>query len=153
MGMQTWIASVTYVTDSVSITAEQDAAIGHELPGFSLVDQKGDRARLEMTIEASTLRKATDEALKAAQAAWAAAFDVTGTPIAVEVRAEADHIRRIAHPSDLELISATEVAEMLGVSRQRVAELITSPDFPAPAGNPKSGKVWTRQSKIGRAHV
>jgi predicted DNA-binding transcriptional regulator AlpA len=40
------------------------------------------------------------------------------------------------------LVGAAEIAAMLGVSRQRVQQLISRPDFPAPAVTLAMGKVW-----------
>ena len=43
------------------------------------------------------------------------------------------------------LVGITEIAGMLGVSRQRVYQLIDAyPDFPAPQVELSSGKVWSR---------
>lgn len=40
------------------------------------------------------------------------------------------------------LVGATEIAAMLGVTRQRVQQLAQEPDFPKPAVILKAGKVW-----------
>lgn len=40
------------------------------------------------------------------------------------------------------LVGATEIADMLGVSRQRVQQLAARPDFPTPVAALKMGKVW-----------
>jgi predicted DNA-binding transcriptional regulator AlpA len=48
---------------------------------------------------------------------------------------------------ELELVSVPEIAEMLGVSRQRVNQLIGAyDDFPAPVAVLAIGRVWLRQS-------
>lgn len=48
----------------------------------------------------------------------------------------------------LDLVGISEVAEMLGVTRQRVDKLSrTSPDFPQPVSTLHGGRVWLR-SKI-----
>jgi len=47
----------------------------------------------------------------------------------------------------IDLVSVTEIAEMLGVSRQRVNQLIEAyADFPAPEADLAIGRVWTRRS-------
>ena len=44
-----------------------------------------------------------------------------------------------------ELLGLTEVAALVGISRQRVLQLIgTDPDFPAPAETLARGRVWRR---------
>jgi predicted DNA-binding transcriptional regulator AlpA len=40
------------------------------------------------------------------------------------------------------LVGAAEIAAMLGVSRQRVQQLIARPDFPEPVVVLAMGKVW-----------
>jgi predicted DNA-binding transcriptional regulator AlpA len=41
-----------------------------------------------------------------------------------------------------ELMGAAEIAERLGVSRQRVQQLIGRADWPAPAATLEMGRVW-----------
>lgn len=43
-------------------------------------------------------------------------------------------------------MGAAEIAAMLGVSRQRVQQLVKRPDFPAPLGHLTMGKVWDRRA-------
>lgn len=46
-----------------------------------------------------------------------------------------------------ELVSVTEIAEMLGVSRQRVNQLVEAyGDFPEPEARLAIGRVWRRSS-------
>jgi len=47
-------------------------------------------------------------------------------------------------PTYPKLVGVAEVADLLGVSKQRVSELRDSPRFPAPASDLRSGPVWTR---------
>ena len=45
-----------------------------------------------------------------------------------------------------DLVSIVEVAEMLGVSRQRVHQILRAyPDFPAPEAELAVGRIWRRQ--------
>lgn len=44
------------------------------------------------------------------------------------------------------LMGAVEVARRLGVSRQRVHQLASRPDFPVPAAELASGKVWESEA-------
>src|SRR5687767_1856919 len=39
-----------------------------------------------------------------------------------------------------------EIAAMLGLSRQRVNQLIQSPDFPAPEAELSAGRIWSREA-------
>ena len=43
------------------------------------------------------------------------------------------------------VVGASDIARILGISRQRVYQLLASPDFPAPVGEPSRGKVWDRR--------
>lgn len=51
----------------------------------------------------------------------------------------------------LELMGTAEVAALLGVSRQRVQQLASRPDFPRPAAVLTMGTVW-RGGEIRRWH-
>jgi prophage regulatory protein len=42
------------------------------------------------------------------------------------------------------LVGSQEIERMLGVSRQRVQQLIAQPDFPEPDVKLAMGKVWKR---------
>lgn len=41
-----------------------------------------------------------------------------------------------------EVMGAAEIADLLGVSRQRVQQLVTRSDFPKPVAHLTMGKVW-----------
>lgn len=66
----------------------------------------------------------------------------------VEVVAEwlADAQVEAGANEDYALVGVTEVAEMLGVSRQRVSVLRTRDDFPRPVADLAAGPVWQRGS-------
>lgn len=57
------------------------------------------------------------------------------------------------------LVAQAEIAAMLGVSRQRVQQLVVTPAFPAPVQELAMGKVWLRSdverwaAKTGRTVV
>ena len=44
------------------------------------------------------------------------------------------------------LVGSAEIGQMLGVSRQRVQQLISRDDFPAPEVALHMGKVWKRDA-------
>jgi prophage regulatory protein len=44
-----------------------------------------------------------------------------------------------------EVVAAAEIAELLGLSRQRVTQLTAKPDFPLPLSVLTVGKIWLRQ--------
>lgn len=41
-----------------------------------------------------------------------------------------------------DIVGAAEIGDMLGVSRQRVQQIVTRADFPAPAKVLAMGKIW-----------
>lgn len=44
----------------------------------------------------------------------------------------------------MELVGVAEVAEMLGVTRQRVHQLVAGPGFPEPVARLSAGLIWLR---------
>lgn len=45
---------------------------------------------------------------------------------------------------DLDLVGTTEIGQMLGVSRQRAAQLAAADGFPEPAATIAAGRIWHR---------
>lgn len=43
-----------------------------------------------------------------------------------------------------DLVGTAEIAELLDVSRQRVHQLVTRPDFPKPIAKLAAGMIWER---------
>lgn len=54
----------------------------------------------------------------------------------------------------IQMMGAAEISALLGVSRQRVQQLVNRPDFPAPAAALAMGKVWNRADVLrwARSH-
>lgn len=44
-----------------------------------------------------------------------------------------------------DLLGVTEIAEMLGVTTQRVSQLVRTPAFPEPVARLAAGLIWDRQ--------
>lgn len=63
-------------------------------------------------------------------------------PAGLEVLTELEWRRLADAPSMPELMSAAEIADELGVSRQRVHQLREAPGFPAPLADLRGGAVW-----------
>lgn len=51
-----------------------------------------------------------------------------------------DNLRGVAE----ELVGTAEVAELLGLTRQRVQQLARDPGFPAPIAKLSAGWIWRR---------
>jgi len=45
----------------------------------------------------------------------------------------------------MDLVGGTEIAQMLGVSRQRALQLAGRDDFPRPVATLSVGRIWRRQ--------
>jgi hypothetical protein len=71
--------------------------------------------------------------------------------LAVEALTEAEHERRADAPTLPELVGASEVAGMLGVSRQRVHQLREHPSFPAPLVEVAMGPLWDARAVLAFA--
>jgi hypothetical protein len=69
---------------------------------------------------------------------------VPGDPVSVEVTTTAEADRRLDEPAFPELVGISEIADLLGVTRQRASALQTSSGFPAPVAVLRSGPVWRR---------
>jgi len=67
---------------------------------------------------------------------------VDSEPVGVEIVTEAEHRRRADYYTMPELMSAAEIAEELGVSRQRVHQLRSTTGFPEPLADLRGGAVW-----------
>jgi len=63
-------------------------------------------------------------------------------PVGVEVVRESERQRRAEAPTMPELMSAAEISEELGISRQRVHQLRATSGFPAPLVELRGGAVW-----------
>jgi predicted DNA-binding transcriptional regulator AlpA len=48
-------------------------------------------------------------------------------------------------PVTQELVGVAEIAEMLGVTRQRVHQLTKAPEFPRPVAELSAGSIWARE--------
>lgn len=144
---RTWRGSVTWEHEQTPTDVElEEFVMG--LPGYGVVEHDAGRGTLtaRMTIEAATLRAATDETLKAARSAHGV-FGAAGDPIEVRVLTDERWANELAHPAELDLIGTAEIAEILGVKPQRVGQLADEhPLFPKPVGKPKAGRMWTRAS-------
>jgi hypothetical protein len=65
-----------------------------------------------------------------------------GQPISLEIVTESEYRRRAEAPTMPELMSAAEIADELGVARQRVHQLRSTAAFPAPLAELRGGAVW-----------
>lgn len=67
---------------------------------------------------------------------------INAEPVGVSITRESVHAVRAESPTMPELMSAAEIAEELGVARQRVHQLRSMATFPAPLAELRGGAVW-----------
>ena len=96
-------------------------------------------ATVDYSVTAATLRRATEEALRAARA-------LPAEPTRMRVLPLEDWVSEQKSPQPRDLVGTSEAAVLLGVSRQRIGQLAERPDFPAPIARLSAGPVWTRTS-------
>lgn len=130
------------LTESVLVALAEDAeqwdafvaARGLDGPGFTFSTESDDGDPLDAA------KRVRDAALDLSAGSGILAKVVE---VIVETPELADlHAFR---PDTPELLASTDVAEVLGVSRQRVHQLAADhPDFPAPYARLGSGPIWTR---------
>jgi predicted DNA-binding transcriptional regulator AlpA len=132
-----WMVRVAAPADLVD--KETQIAITEQLNAGVMVDTAINLLTAVYQVTAPTLRRATDEALRSARA-------LPVKPTGLQVYRIEDWIAEQENPTPQDLVGATEAAQLLGVSRQRVGQLAQRPDFPAPVARISAGPVWTRAS-------
>jgi len=69
-----------------------------------------------------------------------------GVYLSINVMTVDELEREIEKPTVPDLVSAAEIGEMAGVSRQRADQWADSSDFPPPAVTTRAGRLWLRVS-------
>lgn len=102
------------------------------------VGGRGQRIGVTMSVEASTDRQAFDRA----HAALRQTLGHRAKVIDARVQTVEELERELEAPPVPALAGIREVAQVLGVSRQRASELAGSPGFPKPVASLAAGPVW-----------
>ncbi|HYP23268.1 MAG TPA: hypothetical protein VEV43_06825 [Actinomycetota bacterium] len=116
------------------------AALGEFAPAVSV--GRGD-ATIRLALAGNTVRDALSRALVEVRGA----VEAVGWPPGVrhvEATEWGEFEKRLEAPALPELVGVTEIAELLGTSRQRASELARSPKFPAPLADLAAGPVWPK---------
>jgi hypothetical protein len=91
----------------------------------------------------TTLTVAGRDVHEATQKAVKSVLDrVKGTVVAVEIMTTDEADRRLAEQPIY--VGVTEVAHLLGVTKQRVSVLCRRRDFPAPVADLSAGPIWRK---------
>ena len=140
--------TVQFVTDSVAeVTEHQVAALDEELLEHSGSASGADKrfgATFSVDLEISDPVKIVEQAEQIYETAALRAGMPDGKIVVTAAMTFAEHDRELAEPAYPELVGIAEVAEMLGVSRQRASALQTREGFPQPLAVLASGPVWPK---------
>ncbi|WP_213455445.1 hypothetical protein [Rhizomonospora bruguierae] len=144
-----WRAFVTWHRPTQTVDVDALTELTQALPGFGIVHDDGEADRLEaaMTVDAPTMRQASEVALRSARAAYGRALGTVAEPVRLRVLTLEEHDADTARPAPMELMGLREAAAELGISPQRVDQLSrTNPEFPAPVTRLAAGPVFTAAS-------
>jgi hypothetical protein len=134
--MSEWIITLTYELDPSMQEMDRWADQLVEYDGHASRPRPG---AVDVTVHAPMSMDVWDAGRKLADAVE---HVVAARPIGVEVITEAELFRRAGEPTIPELMSAAEIGQALGVSRQRVHKLRSMQGFPAPLAELRGGAVW-----------
>ncbi|MFG1997690.1 hypothetical protein ACGFNU_00925 [Spirillospora sp. NPDC048911] len=145
--MNQWHAEVTY--EVKDLDDEQLQKLMIVTPGFATISHDNDTGllRLNLMVEAGTVRKAVEASLRTASDATRQVLDKALTPTGVRVLSIAEQRAEIENPIGQDLVGYIEIADLLGVSRQRARQLAEeNQQFPSPVARLAMGPVFTRSS-------
>lgn len=137
--MRGWNVRVTYEQGD-PVGEDQIGDVLEALEAHSAVASLRDRtATVALFVDTDTVMEAIDEALRLVTDATAgtAGFVVVG----IEAKTEEALHAEIAEPLFPPLVGYAEIADMLGVSRQRVYQLVRGKNFPAPMIETRQGPL------------
>lgn len=145
--MDAWVVVLTFDRDADM--AEMDAWEEVFADFDASVSRVPDRGSVVVTAHPPADQSMFDAAYKVADQV---AMVVGAQPVCMEVMTELEFELRAEEPTMPELMSAAEIAEELGVSRQRVHQLRETVAFPAPLAELRGGAVWDAAAvrKFGR---
>lgn len=107
-------------------------------PGLSAVIDGGLLIYARYAVEDGGMAAVLDQALALARAAHERAFGAPADPVQLTIAPGDQGLI----PGPMDLVGTTEIAGMLGVSRQRAAQLADR--LPSPVGYPSGAPVWPR---------
>ncbi|MGD9622283.1 MAG: hypothetical protein AB7G47_19840 [Mycolicibacterium sp.] len=141
-----WTAQLSY--DAPGLDLERRLAIVDALDANAAYDESTGRLTLTFEVDGATLRQAADTALReGSHAVSAAALGLMPTrPTQIRVLSSEDFVTEAERPGAVEQMGVAEIAALLGVTRQRVNQLIATDAFPAPVSRLAAGPVFTTAS-------
>lgn len=143
--MSEWSVAITVSSPGDGRDLDGDVArISAELDGLApTVSVGSEAATVRVALDGNMVRDALARALVEVRAA----LDEVGWPHEVrhvEAVEWSEFERRLDNPTYPELVGITEIAQLLGTSRQRASELARSSRFPSPLAELAAGPVWLK---------
>lgn len=142
--MTEWSVAVTTPGPGPGSPDRAAAEIGAKLADLApVVAVSPTGVTVRIAVEASLPEDAVAAAITAARCA----LESVGWPsdvVEVEAVEWTTFERKLGEPTHPELVGITEIAELLGTSRQRASELARSSKFPAPLADLAAGPVWPK---------
>ena len=139
-----WIVSLDANLPSAFSEELADRVVEELAVHSPAVGGRGNRIGVTLSVEASTDRQAFDRA----HAALRQVLGPRSTVVDVRVQTIEELERELEAPAVPALAGISEVAAILGVSRQRASELAGGAAFPPPICDLSAGPVWLRSSIV-----
>jgi predicted DNA-binding transcriptional regulator AlpA len=146
--MQDWTITIDVAgtTDVVDETTLERLADELHPYAASVHAHGAERYGATFCVEATSELDAAHQALEVFRKAGAAAMAPEWPVVLFEILDDDEAERQASAPIVPELVGVAEIAELVGVSRQRVSTLAQKHGFPAPVAVLAAGPVWTRSS-------
>lgn len=141
---QDWSVTFTYdaAADEDTLRRVEDSLeLGADVDAFGAAAPLDHRVTVTLFLTAHDPGDAIEYGRKALLRAGAQ-DSFCGLPVAIEAVTAVEQERRAELPTLPELVGASEVGDMLGVSRQRVHQLRNHTTFPAPLVEVAMGPLW-----------
>lgn len=135
-----WTVELHYVLGGVDLAMIQSALPGAAVTGTA----RPGRVQVTIDVEARFLRTAVDAAAEIV----ADAVPDLAKPERIQAMSASEYLSCRDYPPPLDLVGLTEIAMILGVSRQRAGQLASSADFPPPVASVTAGRFYTRDSVL-----
>lgn len=148
--MEAWSVTMDFrLGDAAGITAEEFenslVALLDDLADHSPAGSYGPEGwSTTLAVDADAPLPALDAAIRLVRGA-AKRAGLPFVPRSAQVRTMAELERR-NQAQEPELVGVAELADLLRVSKQRVAQLVSRDDFPEPLVRLKAGPVWSESS-------
>jgi hypothetical protein len=121
-------------------------ALGAHHPGAASVSHDGRRIGLHLWVQAPDVKRALAAAEKSVLQALAGQGLAGFNLLTAEIKPWYELEEELGRSNAPDLVGVAELAEALGVSKQRVSELAATAPFPRPLATLKAGPVWERSS-------